>query len=170
MRMIIASFLSLAVGWGAFALLLTSGYVVTPLAPEAAQALALGSAITTAAFMFVLAIVAAFVARGLSVALRVGPSWFSGQDPYGDDYDDSDDASDDEPLPEPAWAAPPRPAFAEGSVSRRLPRAEIVEDEPVNPLVEASVSDGVPHHAHSISPYSSTEMQFFAEGDEDRLS
>jgi uncharacterized PurR-regulated membrane protein YhhQ (DUF165 family) len=150
-RMIISSWLALALGLGTCALVLGGGYLITPLATEPLQALVLGSAIALAACTLVLAIPAALIGRGLAVALRVGPSWFA-----HDDFADQDEAD-----AEPAWGAP-RPAFAEGSVARTLPRAQIVE--------EPSVSDGVPRRARAMSvpPYSSAEMRFFSEGDEEQ--
>jgi len=151
-RLIIASWLSIAMGWALFAAALRSGYLAAEPIPSATiTALAVGSAIVSAALVLALAIPAAVVARGLALALRVGPSFFTRHDEIVDDEDDLMPA-------EPAWTAPRR-AFAEGSVARPIPHRR-VEDEP---------SDGVPRHAHpmEIRAFTSAEMQFFADGDEE---
>ena len=158
-RMNVAAVFGLAAGWAAFGAVLYfgAGTIVEPLAQDTIIALAIGAAAGSFACGFVLSVIAALVAHGLALALRV-------------DYDlffDQDDDSYDEPAFAPTpWAyAPPQPApeqtaFAEGSVARKLPAAQIVEDD------DDDVAD-VPRRARSMSipPYSSAEMRFFSEGD-----
>jgi uncharacterized PurR-regulated membrane protein YhhQ (DUF165 family) len=144
-RITIAAAVANVIGWSAFAIVLKvgAGYIVAPLARETIVALALGAAAGSFAAVLVLAVPAVVVARGLAIALRVGP------DPLGDDDDADygDDARVD--LGAPAWL-PAQSGFANGSVARKLPRAVIVEEEE--------------EEAH-IKPFTSAEMRFFSEGD-----
>ena len=167
-RMIIASWLSLALGWAAFYVVLRSGYFIDASSATVFKAMAVGSAIVSGLAVLVLAIPAAVIGRGLALALRVGPSWFTREDfAMADERDD--DYDDDAVGREPAWAVAP-PAFADGSVARAMPRA--VAEERAMPRAVADdepVSDGVPHRVRpvAIPAYTSAEMQFFADGDDD---
>ncbi|HEY5928147.1 MAG TPA: VUT family protein [Kofleriaceae bacterium] len=180
-RMGASALLANAIGWSVFALVLRfgAGYIVEPIAWDTILALSIGAATFTAVAMLVLAIPAVLIARGLTIALRVGQDW------YGDDDDDYDDAYDHESDGAPAYSAPAyrEPAYAEhnpsaprwthtpptlavGSVARRLPQAQIVDDDD-DDAVPQHVADGK-RRARSISvpPYTSAEMRFFSEGDE----
>lgn len=144
LRMVLASTVALALGWAAFAIVLdaASGILIDPLARDAILALAITSAASALGIVLVLAVPAALVMRGLSLALRVGRDLF-GEDALLDD--------DDEAPASPAASA--RPAFAEGSVARKLPPAVIVDD------------DETPGRPATPQPFSSAEMRFFSEGD-----
>lgn len=136
-RLVATALFAQLVGWGAFVLVLdiAGTYIIAPVPRETIFALAAGSAITTAACVLVLAIPGAIAARALALVLRVG------RDPIGDD--------DEAPSDEPAFAPrePARPALAEGSVSRKLPPAVIVDDD------------------DEVQPFTSAEMRFFADGE-----
>jgi hypothetical protein len=131
-RTTLASVFAQAAGWGAAGLVLRA--VDTGILTEAQiTPLVSGAALASMLCVLVLAIPAALVNRALAVALRVG------------DYDEEPEAIDlyaDDP-------APMRPAFAEGSVARKLPKAVIIDED-----------DAVQHQ-----PFSSAEMRFFTEGD-----
>jgi uncharacterized PurR-regulated membrane protein YhhQ (DUF165 family) len=140
LRIVAAAIGALALGWAAFAIVLhaASGVVIDPVQREAIVALAATSAASALGVVIVLAVPAAIALRGLSLALRVG------RDLFGDDADVDDDEVAFAP------AASQRPAFAEGSVARKLPPALIVDDD------EPSASP---------QPFSSAEMRFFSEGE-----
>ncbi|HEU4615163.1 MAG TPA: VUT family protein [Kofleriaceae bacterium] len=140
LRIVAAAIGSLALGWAAFAIVLhaASGVLVDFVEREAIVAIAATSAASALALVIVLALPAAIVVRGLSLALRVGG------DLLGDDMDE------DEVEVAITPAASTRRAFAEGSVARKLPPAVIVDDD------DASASP---------QPFSSAEMRFFSEGD-----
>ena len=146
LRLNAVALLAYAAGFVVFALVMRSGYVSEP---TAEHAIPTGAAVWSALCTFVLAIPAVVAARALAIALRVGFDQFGFEAPDDEPADDVD---------EPAWARP-RPAFAEGSVARRLPAAEVVDDEPDAQLPRRA-------RAMSIPPYSSAEMRFFSEGDE----
>lgn len=135
-RTVLASVFAQAAGWAVAGLVLRA--VETGLPPAQITPLVAGAALASVACVFVLAIPAALVNRGLAVVLRVG------------DYDE------DVEEVEPYAAEPMRPAFAEGSVARRLPQAVIVDDD-VPPDESA--------RRRVIQPFSSAEMRFFSEGD-----
>src|SRR5690606_20132849 len=130
-------------GWSAFAVVLgTAGtYVFAPVPRETIIALAAGSAAVSAACVIVLAIPATLVPRALSLAPRVA------RDPAADD---DSELFDDEPAFAPRAATSPREAqaLAKGSVARKLPRAVIVDE-----------------NGDEVSPFTSAEMRFFADGE-----
>jgi uncharacterized PurR-regulated membrane protein YhhQ (DUF165 family) len=177
-RMIVATLVAEVIGWSAFAIALQvgGGTIIEPLERETILALALGGAAGSALCALVLAIPGALVARGLAVALRVGRDPYA--DEYDDDDSDGVPrgprwipASFAEGSVKLADSKPTRPTtegkrpatrpgtegkrpeaqakLAEGSVSRRLPPAVIVDDE----------------EDDSIKPFTSAEMRFFTEGD-----
>jgi len=147
----LVSLVAQGIGWSAFALVLHAGggYILTPLAPESILALTVGAAAASIVCMLVLSLPAALSVRGLAIALRVGDELVADED----EPVDSDDAPPEAYVGEPKWARRGR-ALAEGSVARRLPAAEIVEEEP------RMTTRGV-----GLQPYSSAEMRFFNEGD-----
>ncbi len=136
LRMVVAAFVALVIGWSAFTIVLHA-VVIDPMSRDAIVALAATSAAAALGGVLVLAVPAAIAIRALSLALRVG------RDLFGHDAD----LDDDDATVVPAAAA--RPAFAEGSVARKLPPALIVDDD----------------EPSALQPFSSAEMRFFSEGD-----
>jgi uncharacterized PurR-regulated membrane protein YhhQ (DUF165 family) len=146
-RVNIASILAQAAGWSAAALILQASgrYLATPLSPQQIVSLTAGAAACSTLVVLVLSIPAAIADRALCVALRVGDDLVSIDD---DDYD---------AAPEP-WS---QPAFAQGSVARKLP-ALLVDDDEVVLLDESARRRTL---RGQIQPFSSAEMRFFTEGD-----
>lgn len=139
LRTTIAALIAQPLGWAAFGAVLFygRGHVVTAIAPETIIGFAATAAICSFACVLVLAIPAALVAHGLSLALRVGRDLFA-----------QDEDEDDEHV------------FAEGSVARKLPPALIVDDDPDGP---ASLREAP--RMRQIKAFTSAEMRFFSEGD-----
>lgn len=155
LRVNVASVLAQAAGWSVAGLVLhaVGGYLAAPISGEHIIALTAGGAAGTALCAFVLAIPAAIATHALEVALRVGSfedevddaAGYSGHDRYGD-------------IAEPAVLGG-SPAFAQGSVARKLPAMIVDDEEEVIPLEPRRTLRG------TIPPFSSAEMRFFTEGD-----
>lgn len=147
LRVNISSLIAQAAGWSAAALALqaSSRYLATPLTPQQIIAVTAGGAVASVLVVLVASIPAAIIDRALSVALRVGRELVTTDD-------EDDDYIADSSLP----------AFAQGSVARKLP-AMLVEDDEVVVLDQAArrrtLRGTVPQ------PFSSAEMRFFSEGD-----
>lgn len=155
LRWSVAALLAQGAGWTAFGLVLhlSGGTLMAPVAAPTIAALAAGAAAYSLACVLVLAIPAALVARGLAVALRVGHDLVG-----ADEVDDTGDIAHAWPVPAQAQQRG-EPAFAKGSVARKLPAALIVDDD------DARVPAHRAPRAATPPPFSSAEMRFFSEGD-----
>jgi hypothetical protein len=150
LRVNVATWFAQAAGWSAAALALhASGrYLATPLTPDQIVAVTAGAAICSALCVFVLSIPAAIANSALLVALRVGRELVE-TDERDYEYPHEDQL---------------QPAFAEGSVARKLP-ALLVEDDEVVVLDEAARRRTLRGTIQPVQPFSSAEMRFFSEGD-----
>jgi uncharacterized PurR-regulated membrane protein YhhQ (DUF165 family) len=147
LRVNVASVIAQAAGWSAAALVLQASgrYLATPLTAQQIIAVTAGAAAASTLCVFVLAIPAAIANSALLVALRVGSDLVAADDEYED------------AVPEHNY----QPAFAQGSVARKLP-AMLVEEDDVVLLDEAARRRTL---RGQIQPFSSAEMRFFSEGD-----
>jgi uncharacterized PurR-regulated membrane protein YhhQ (DUF165 family) len=162
MRAIASTIISQGAGWGVFGLVM---YAMSPTGDtETITALGLGACIYAIVCGIVATLPLAVAAGAFAVYLRIGRY---------------------EREPVDAWSAPPpvvkrreaAPRVAEGSVSRKLPQAEIVE-ETAAPEAVADDTSAIPHHipepdrrprrrrGNSLEPFNSAEMRFFTEGEE----
>ena len=141
-RLLVSSLAAQLVGWTAFGLVMYGWQTE----PATISALAAGSAIYTVTCVVLLTPAIALIARGLRLFLRVA---------HHDAYDDGYRGGSGDP------ASPIE------LTRRRLPPAQIVDNDdivdepaPVRPRrARASTQSGP-------QPYSSTELQFFAEGEQ----
>jgi uncharacterized PurR-regulated membrane protein YhhQ (DUF165 family) len=143
LRATAAAFVAQALGWATFGAVLLGGrgYIVATIAPDTIVGISVAAAVCSLACVIVLAMPGALIAHGLALALRVGRDLFS---------DDEDEVP---------WARA-QPAFAEGSVARKLRPALIVDEGEATP---ANLREAPPMRA--AQAYSSAEMRFFSEGD-----
>jgi uncharacterized PurR-regulated membrane protein YhhQ (DUF165 family) len=161
LRLLVLSVVAQLVGWTVFGLAFY-GYasLVAPGTADAAAivALATGSALYTLAAIAILTLPIALIARGLALFLRVARH---DDDDDGPEYDDDDDdARDhDRDVDEPVVLT-----------RRRLPPAQIVDDEAIPEAVDEDVPRSERRRRRaaqaSAQPFSSAEMQFFREGDQ----
>jgi hypothetical protein len=172
MRAIASTIIAQGAGWATFGLVM---YAMSPTGDlDAITALALGACIYAIACSIVATLPLAVSAGALAVYLRIGR------------YERDDvDAWSERPMPK-APELPARPrmmdvsapiARAEGSVSRKLPQAVIVDEDAAPAPVDDDAS-AIPHHipepdrrprrrrGNSLEPFNSAEMRFFTEGEE----
>lgn len=159
LRLLVLSLVAQIAGWAVFGVA-TWGYATaispaTPVDSAAIVALATGSALYTLAAIALLTLPIALIARGLALFLRVARH----------EHDEDDEGYDYDHRERPAKPVDLRP--------RRLPQAQIVDDDDAAP--EGQIVD---EHAGlepsrrrrravaSVQPFSSAEMRFFQEGDQ----
>lgn len=162
LRVNVASVLAQAAGWSVAGLVLhaAGGFLSAPISAEHIIALTAGGAAGTALCVFVLAIPAAIATHALEVGLRVGSFEDEVDDDDGHEYDRREyDGHGYGHVAEPAHLAG-SPAFAQGSVARKLPAMIVDDEDEVIPLEHPRRT-----LRGTIQPFSSAEMRFFTEGD-----
>jgi uncharacterized PurR-regulated membrane protein YhhQ (DUF165 family) len=160
LRLLVLSLVAQLAGWAVFGVA-TYGFA-SLLAPAARfdsaalVALATGSALYTLAVIALLTLPVALIARGLALFLRVARHDHEDDDEDGYDYDHRE-----------------RPVPPVDLRRRRLPQAQIVDDEavPEAQIVDENPAAGTSRPRRraiqaSIQPFSSAEMRFFQEGDQ----
>ena len=170
MRVVSSTIIAQGAGWAVFGLVI---YAMSPTDNiDGITALVLGGCIYAIACGIVATLPVAVAASALAVYLRIGR------------YEREDvDAWSDAPRPKQP-ERPARPlmqvsapvARAEGSVSRQLPQAVVVEEDAAPAAVDDDTS-AIPHpipepdrrprrRGNSLQPFNSAEMRFFTEGEE----